>query len=226
MAVAAGCSGPKAMAAFARSLNHGQCRRLHCRPRDQTQRQYDVPCQRTFERVLEALPSDQLVRLLARWMAVHDAQPLTLVHLDGHLIHRAHPAPPRLEQDPDLATAAAAVDTPTAEQKPKAEIAVTLVNFQTPDQRLIDQIALPGDANQKAAVAAHLPKMDHRDLTVIADAAHTTKANCRQLTQQNGANYIFFLKGNQPTALAKAKQLLPDSFPPSGLDERQGTRPD
>ena len=226
LAVAAGCQGPEAMAAFARSLNHGQRRRLHCRPRDQTQRQYDVPCQRTFERVLEALPSDQLVRLLARWMAVHDPQPLTLVHLDGKLIHRANPAPPRLEQDPDLATAAAAVDTPTAEQKPKAEIALTLVNFQTPNQRLIDQIAVPRDTNEEAAVAAHLPKMDLSDLTVIADAAHTTKANCRQLTQKNGANYIFFLKGNQPTALAKAKQLLPDSFPPSGSDERQGTRSD
>jgi hypothetical protein len=48
------------------------------------------------------------------------------------------------------------------------------------------------------------------------DAAHTTKANCRQLTQGNGAEMFLFLKGNQPKALAKAEQLLPGAIPPSG----------
>lgn len=225
LAVAAGCQGPEAIAAFAESLNHGQRRRLRCRPRAGTQRQYDVPCQRTFERVLKALPSDQLVRLLARWMAAQDPQPLTVLHLDGKVIHRADPAPPRLAEDPALVAAAAAVDTPADQQKPKAEKALTLVNFQTPNQRLIDQIAVPQDTNEEAAVAAHFPKMDLRGVTVIADAAHTTKANCRQLTQACGADYIFFLKGNQPTALAKAQQLLPGSFSPSGSDDRQGTWP-
>ena len=51
---------------------------------------------------------------------------------------------------------------------------------------------------------------------VIADAAHTTKANCRHFTQEQGADYIFFLKGNQPHAHAKAQQLLAGDFPPSG----------
>lgn len=225
LAVAAGCQGPEAIAAFAQSLNHGQRRRLHCRARDGTQRQYDVPCQRTFERILKALPNDQLVGLLARWMAAQDPQPVTVLHLDGKVIHRADPAPPRLAQDPDLAAAAAAIDTPADQQKPNAEKALTLVNFQTPGQRLIDQIAVPQDTNEEAAVAAHLPKMDLRGVTVIADAAHTVKANCRQLTQQQGADYIFFLKGNQPNALAKAQQLLSGSFSPSGPNDRQGTRP-
>jgi hypothetical protein len=39
------------------------------------------------------------------------------------------------------------VDTPPELQKPKAEQALTLVNFQTPEQRLIDQIAVPQDTN-------------------------------------------------------------------------------
>lgn len=95
-----------------------------------------------------------------------------------------------------MAAAAAAIDTPAELQKPKAEKALTLVNFQTPDQRLIDQIAVPQDTNEEAAVAAHLPKRDLRGVTVIADAAHTIQANCRQLTQQQGADYSFFLKGN------------------------------
>jgi molecular chaperone GrpE len=44
----------------------------------------------------------------------------------------------------------------------------------------------------------------------------TVKANCRQITQMNGGDYLFFLKANQPLTLAKAQQLLPDKLPPSG----------
>ena len=102
----------------------------------------------------------------------------------------------------------------------KAEKALTLVNFQTPDQRLIDQIAVPRDTNEEAAVAAHWPKLGLTGVLVIADAAHTTKANCRHLTQEQGADYLFFLKGNQPHAHAKAQQLLAGDFPLAGSIQR------
>ncbi len=72
------------------------------------------------------------------------------------------------------------------------------------------------DTNEEATVAAHLSKMDLTGACLTADAAHTTKANCRQLTQANGADFFLFLKANQPKALAKAEQLLPGSVPPSG----------
>src|SRR2546425_966904 len=74
------------------------------------------------------------------------------------------------------------------------------------------------------SVAAHFPKMDLAGLCVSADAAHTTKANARQLTQGNGADYLMSLKGNQPHALTKAQQLLTGCFPPCGSDDRQGPR--
>jgi len=90
------------------------------------------------------------------------------------------------------------------------------VNFQTPEQRLIDQIAVSQDTNEEAAVAAHLSKMDLAGVLIIADATHTVKANCRLITQMKGGDYLFFLKGNQPLALAKAQQLLPGNLPPSG----------
>jgi len=85
---------------------------------------------------------------------------------------------------------------------------------------LVDQIAVPRDTNEEAAVAAHLPKMDLAGVLVIADAAHTVKANCQHLIQEQGADYLFFLKGNQPHAFAKAKQLLPGDIPPSGSVHR------
>jgi hypothetical protein len=42
--------------------------------------------------------------------------------------------------------------------------------------------------------------MDLAGVLIIADAAHTVKANCRQITQMKGGDYLFFLKGNQPLA--------------------------
>jgi len=216
LAVAAGCQSPHAIAEFARSLNHGQRRWLGCRPRPGAPGQFDVPCERTFSRVLAWIDSEELQQGYSDWMASLDPSPVKVLHLDGKVVRNADPAPARLAKDPALAEAAAALDTPTDQQKPKAEKALTLVNFQTPAQRLIDQIAVPQDTNEEAAVAAHLPKMDLTAVLVIADAAHTTKANCHQLTQEQGADYIFFLKGNQPHAHAKAKQLLAGDFPPSG----------
>jgi hypothetical protein len=62
--------------------------------------------------------------------------------------------------------------------------------------------------------------MDSAEVRLTADAAHTTKANCRQLTQNNAAEF-FLLKKNQPLALAKAEQLLPGALPPSGPDGGQ-----
>lgn len=109
------------------------------------------------------------------------------------------------------------IEIPTDQQKPKADKALTLVNFVSHGQRLIDQIAVPANTNEEAAVALHLPKMDLRALCVTADAAHITKANARQLSLINGADYLLALKGNQPHALAKAQQLLSGSIHPLRL---------
>ena len=216
LAIAAGCQGPHAIAEFAHSLNHGQRRRLRCRPRPGARRQFDVPRERTFSRLLEEIPSAELRQIYSDWMAELAPAPLTVLHRDGKVLKHADPAPARLATDPALAHAAATVDTPVELQKPTAEQALTLLNFQTPGQRLLNQLAVPQDTNEEAAVAAHLPKLELAGVRVIGDAAHTTKANCRLVTQEKGADFLFPLQGNQPTALAKAKQLLAGDLPPAG----------
>jgi Druantia protein DruA/DDE_Tnp_1-associated len=224
LAVAAGCKGPHAIAQFAQSLNHAQRRRLRCRPRRGRPRQYDVPCERTFRRLLEKVDSEELKNVLADWMAVEDPTPALMVHVDGKVVKNADPAPPRSLAEEAEAAALEPSEVPAELQKPKADKALMLVNFQTTDQRLVDQVAVPRDTNEEAAVAAHLPKMDLAGVCLTADAAHTVKANCRQLTQGNGAEFFLFLKANQPTALAKAEQLLPGSVPPSGQNGGQTPR--
>ncbi len=223
LAVAAGCKGPHAIFEFAQSLNPGQRRRLRCRPRQGRPREYDVPCERTFRRLLEKVDAEQLKAVLVGWMQAQDPAPLQLVQVDGKVVKNAQPAPPRSLTQQAEAAAAEPCEIPAELQKPKADKALMLVNFQTTQQRLVDQVAVPQDTNEEAAVAAHLPRMDLVGACLTADAAHTIKANCRQLTQGNGAEFFLFLKGNQPTALAKAEQLLPGTLPPSG--HHGGQRP-
>jgi hypothetical protein len=224
LAVVAGCKGPHAIAEFAQSLNHAQRRRLRCRPRRGRPGEYDVPSERTFRRLLEKVASEELKDVLVSWMQAEDAAPLQVVHVDGKVVKNAHPAPPRSPAQQAQAAAAQVCEVPAELQKPKADKALMLVNFQTTEQRLVDQVAVPRDTNEEAAVAAHLPKMDLAGVCLTADAAHTIKANCRQLTQGNGAEFFLFLKANQPLALAKAEQLLPGALPPSGHDGGQRPR--
>jgi hypothetical protein len=221
LAVAAGCKGPHAIAEFAASLNHGQRRHLRCRPRPGTRRQCDVPGERTFRRLLKQVDADSLKDVLVDWMRSQDPTPLEVVHLDGKVLKNAAPAPARAEPPPVIET-----EIPAELQKPKADRALTLVNFVTGGQRLVDQVAVPRDTNEEAAVAAHRPQMDLAGVCVTADAAHTTKANARQLTQGNGADYLLILKANPPTAWAKAQHLLSGAFPPGSPDGGQRPRTD
>jgi hypothetical protein len=224
LAVAAGCKGPHAIAEFAQSLAPGQRGRLRCRPRRGRPREYDVPCERTFRRLLKQVDPEELKTVLVDWMAAEDPTPASVVHVDGKVVKNADPAPPRNPAQQVEAAALEPSEVPADLQKPKADKALILVNFQTTDQRLIDQVAVPRDTNEEAAVATHLPKMDLAGVCLTADAAHTIKANCRQLTQGNGAEFYLFLKANQPTALAKAEQLLPGALPPSSQHAGQGPR--
>ena len=50
--------------------------------------------------------------------------------------------------------------------------------------------------SEEAAVAAHVDQMDLAGARVTVDTAHTTKANCRQLTRHNGADYLLRIKAN------------------------------
>ena len=216
LAVLAGEKSPHGIYKFAEELNHGQRRLLRCRPRKGKAGQFDVPCERTFRRMLKQVDPEQLKLTLVAWMRAHDQEPIKTLHLDGKVIKNAAPAPAQPKPEATPAASAPVPEVPSELQKPLADKALMLVNFLTTKQRLVDQIAVPENTNEEGAVATHLWKMDLPDIIVTADAAHTTKANCRQLTQQCRAETVLILKANQPHALAKAEQAFTGDFPPSG----------
>jgi hypothetical protein len=50
-----------------------------------------VPCERTFSRLLEEFPSDELRQMHLAWMAELDPQPVQVLHLDGKVLINADP---------------------------------------------------------------------------------------------------------------------------------------
>lgn len=216
LAVCAGCHGPEAIGEFAQHLNHHQRRRMRCRPRPGKPREYDVPSIDTFRRSLKEVDAISLAKSLIGWMKVQDPRTAVWVHFDGKVLKGAEPAP---AADPKIIQAHVPTEVDPQQQKPKANKALTLVNFMTDEQKLIQQLAVPSNTNEEAAVAAALSSIDLTGYRVSFDAAHMVKNTLRQLTLYNGADYMGRLKANQPNALAKAQQLLPGDFPPStGVD--------
>jgi len=216
LAVCAGCRGPEAIGEFAQNLNHHQRRRLRCRPRPGTRREYDVPSTDTVRRSLKEVDPMQLAKSLIDWMHVQDPKSSAWVHFDGKVLKWAQPAP---AADPKTLEAHAPTEIDPQQQKPKANQALVLVNFMTDDQKLIKQVAVPSNTNEEAAVAAALGSIDLVGNRVSFDAAHMVKSTLRQLTLRNGADYVGRLKGNQPNAFAKAQRVLPGAVPPStGVD--------
>lgn len=222
LAVCAGCRGPEAIAEFAQDLNHHQRRRLRCRPRPGKPRQYEVPGVDTIRRSLKHIDSLQLARSLIGWMKAQEPPPEVWVHFDGKVLKGAEPAP---AGDAKTLAAHAPAEVDPSQQKPRANQSLALVNFLTPEQKLLHQVAVPRNTNEEAAVAAALVSMDLTGLRVSFDAAHRVKGTLRQLTFCNGADYAGRLKANQPHALAKARQLLPGDVPPSTGVDGEGARP-
>jgi len=147
LAVAAGCKRPHAIAEFAKSLNQGQRGHQRCRPRQGRPREYDVPAERTFRRLLALVDSEELKNVLTGWMQTEAPAPLQVLHVEGKVVKNAQPAPPR--SPARLASAAQEpCEIPPELQRPKADKALMLVNFQTTQQHLVDQVAVPRDTNQ------------------------------------------------------------------------------
>jgi hypothetical protein len=122
-------------------------------------REYDVPSERTFRRLLKKVDSEELKDVLVSWMAGGSGSaPSGACGRQGGQERPTGSAPFPRPAGP--AAAAEPCEIPPELQKPKADKALMLVNFQTTEQRLVDQVAVPRDTNEEAAVAAHLPKMD------------------------------------------------------------------
>ena len=181
--------GQRDLAAFAQGLTPFQLRALGSyRKRDRT---YDYPKETTFQRVLAKLDATAFERILIEWQLQRAGQNADdQIGIDGKAQRGSAPH----VKD---------------EQKPQLVSAQSL-----PSGRVIGTVAVEEKSNEIPAARALIEKLGPLDgKLLMLDALHSCQQTMRQAYQDNGADFLIPVKGNQPELLARAAACLPDRSP-------------
>lgn len=177
--------GQRRIAEFTRSLTKPQRRALRCRPDPDHPGQYLVPAESTFQRALASVDHCRFEPLLLQW--------------------QNQQLPPHT--DPLIA-----IDGKYLRRSGGLAIASAIGQ---PSQRVHATVTLQKHDSEILAVRQLLAKTQFPDALLALDAAHTQHQTLQQILYDHGADYLVPLKNNQPTILATAKTLLPETFSPS-----------
>jgi hypothetical protein len=189
LAVLCGCRGTRAIADFAEHLGQPQRRLLRCYWNRKTKK-YDAPSEPTIRRILKEVSADEFDKEVMAWQAEHDPQPLRRLAVDGKTVKQARAADGR---------------------------ALHLVAAVSPDSgRLCAQRPVDEKSNEITALRPMLEPLVLDGVVVTADAMQAQQKAGHFITHEKGGDYLFTLKGNQPTVQEKASVLLSSAFPPSG----------
>jgi len=178
--------GQRQIAEFARHLTKPQRRALRCRRDPDHPGRYVVPAESTFQRALAAVDHHRWEPLLLQWQ------------------HQQLPP----DTDPLIA-----IDGKYLRRSGGLAIASAIGQ---PSQRVHATVTLQKHDSEILAVRELLAKTEFTDALLALDAAHTQHQTLQQILYDHGADYLVPLKDNQPTILATAKTLLPETFSPSG----------
>jgi predicted transposase YbfD/YdcC len=148
------------------------------------------PSEPTIRRVLQSVDADAVDRVVGAWLAAQTA--CEAVALDGKTLRGSHDG----EQ--------AAVHLLAA---------VTHGTGVVVAQRDVEE-----KSNEIPGAAPLLADVDLAGKTVTADAMHTQVDLAKHIVEERHADYVFTVKGNQPTLLAQLEGVAWESLPPSGHD--------
>lgn len=181
--------GQRDLAAFASKLTQFQLRALGSyRRRDG---RWDYPKETTFQRVLAKLDAEAFERILIQWQLQRTGEDTDdQIAIDGKA---QRGSTPHVED----------------EQKPQ------LVSAQSqPSGRVLGTVAVEQKSNEIPAARDLLEKLGPLDgKLLMLDALHCCQQTLRQTHQDNGADFLIPVKGNQPELEARAKACLPDRTP-------------
>jgi hypothetical protein len=181
--------GYRAVSRFAKRLTKLQRRALRCWIHPDTG-QAHVPSEAVFQRVLQAVPRDQVEPIVLQWQqALLGPVPATdAVVLDGKEVRGAK--------------------------------VMLVNAIAQPSQRLLGVEAVDSKTNEIPTARTLMARLDLRGKMVQLDGMHTQHATVHQILYEKGADYSLILRDNQPTLLKTAQQLLPADSPPStGADQ-------
>ena len=176
--------GYRAIALFARDLTQAQRIRLRCWRNPRT-KEYEVPGENCFYRVLSAVPITQLGQALVNWQTVrHGDADGPVIALDGKTLKGS-----------------------------QATHRVGALNLA--GQRWLDLERVADKSNEIPAAQTLIGRLDLEDKIAVLDALHTQVETARAIVQDQGGEYVLCIKGNQPALQRQAQRLLPASLPPS-----------
>lgn len=188
LATLCGARGTRAIADFASHLNQTQLRLLRAYRHPKTGR-YEPPSEPTLRRMLKRVPAADFDAAVMAWMETQDPQPLRQLAVDGKTVKGSR----------------------RADGRPVHLVA----GISTDSQRLVAQRPVDEKSNEITALQPMLSATPLDAVVVSADAMQAQQQAARFLLQDKGADYLFTLKGNQPTVQAQAQRLLAGAFPPS-----------
>ena len=178
--------GQRQIAEFGRSLTQPQRRALGCRRDPENPRHYVAPSESTFQRALVNLDPTCWEPLLRQWQDQY------------------------LEPDTDPLIA---IDGKHLRRSGGLAIASAVGQ---PSQRVHATVTLQKHDSEILAVRQLLAKTEFTGRLLALDSLHTQHETVHQILYDHGADYLVPLKENQPTILATAKTLLPETLSPSG----------
>lgn len=194
VAIVATLSGAKSFRGIgevAADLPQDVLERLGCKYHP-TRRCYVAPSENTLRTTLQRVDADALDKVVGSWLADQD---------------RGQPAGP----------VGLAVDGKwlRGTGNSGAEQIKLFAALDHCSGSVLGQTQVPENTTEASAFGPLMNQLGGLDGKVItADAAHTTQANARQVVEDHHGDYVFALKGNQPTAEATAKTLPGGSFSP------------
>jgi hypothetical protein len=177
--------GYRAVSRFAQRLTKLQRRALRCWIHPDTGRSH-VPSEAVFQRVLHAVPRQEIERLALAWQ--HD--------LLGPL------------------PAGEAVVIDGKEVRGGKVMLVNAV--AQPSQRLLGVEPVAKKTNEIPTARTLIARLALQGRMTQLDGLHTQHETVHQLLYEKGADYSLILRDNQPTLLHTAQTLLPATLPPSG----------
>lgn len=190
--------GQRDLAAFAANMTLAQWAALRF-PRRGRPARHKVPKETTFFRLLSHVDSRALERALLAW--------------------QDHVLGPRPATDDQVAVDGKELLGSQGRQIVSA--------YTVKGGRWLGSESVREKSNEIPAAQTLLKRAPIEGLLVSADALHTQSETARVIVQERGADYLFTVKGNQPSVADSVRQVhkgLQHAFSPSGGDRHAPTR--
>jgi hypothetical protein len=152
------------------------------------------PSEPTIRRVLSRIDADEVDRVTGAWLAKLASEKGDCVAIDGKTLRGSGSG-----------------------SEPPVQLISALLHREG---IVVAQVAVPATTNEITCVDPLLSGVDLKGAVVTGDAAHVQTATAEHLVKDKGADYVFTVKGNQPTLQKHIEDLDPGSFSPSGRNER------